>query len=374
MTADLHILHVFSTFKVGGPQVRFAELAKGFGSHFSHAVIAMDGNYAAASFLPPGVDIELGGSPPAGGSLMERLSRYRRDIAAHTPDLLVTYNWGSIEWALANLMMGAAHIHIEDGFGPEEAQRQFLRRIWTRRLALRRSQVIVPSLTLRNLALQVWRLDSARVHYVPNGIAPCDEFSTNIAELGLGLPPDRPRIAWAGAVRREKNLIRLLRAFAPLKDEAVLLVIGDGPELDSALRESESLSLGPAIRFLGRRQDVRDIFMQCDLMALSSDTEQMPLAVLEAMDAGLPVASTDVGDVRHMVSRENQPYIVNGSDHELGAALRALVTDAAARKEIGAANRRRLRQDYQAKDMISAYEALFRRSAGTGNRGLKTSA
>lgn len=374
MTADLHILHVFSTFKVGGPQVRFAELAKGFGSHFSHAVIAMDGNYAAASFLPPGVDIELGGSPPAGGSLMERLSRYRRDIAAHTPDLLVTYNWGSIEWALANLMMGAAHIHIEDGFGPEEAQRQFLRRIWTRRLALRRSQVIVPSLTLRNLALQVWRLDSARVHYVPNGIAPCDEFSTNIAELGLGLPPDRPRIAWAGAVRREKNLIRLLRAFAPLKDEAVLLVIGDGPELDSALRESESLSLGPAIRFLGRRQDVRDIFMQCDLMALSSDTEQMPLAVLEAMDAGLAIASTDVGDVRHMVSRENQPYIVNGSDHELGAALRALVTDAAARKEIGAANRRRLRQDYQAKDMISAYEALFRRSAGTGNRGLKTSA
>ena len=368
------ILHVFPTFKIGGAQVRFAELAKGFGDRFSHTVIAMDGQYAAAQFLPPGAGITLGGLPAAGGSLMERLSRYRRDIAAYAPDLLVTYNWGSIEWALANLTMGTPHIHIEDGFGPEEAQRQFLRRVWTRRLALRRSQVIVPSLTLRNLALQVWRLDSTRVHYIPNGIAPCDEFSTNIAELGLGLPPDRPRIAWAGAVRREKNLIRLLRAFAPLKDEAFLLVIGDGPELDSALRESESLSLGPAIRFLGRRQDVRDIFMQCDLAALSSDTEQMPLVVLEAMDAGLPVASTDVGDVRHMVSRENQPYIVNGSDQELGAALRALVRDAATRKEVGAANRRRLRQDYQAKDMIATYEALFRRSAGTGNRGLKTSA
>ena len=368
------ILHVFPTFKIGGAQVRFAELAKGFGNRFSHTVIAMDGQYAAAQFLPPDAGITLGGLPAVGGSLMERLSRYRRNIAAQAPDLLVTYNWGSIEWALANLTMGTPHIHIEDGFGPEEAQRQFLRRVWTRRLALRRSQVIVPSLTLRNLALQVWRLDGARVHYIPNGIAPCDEFSTNIAELGLGLPPGRPRIAWAGAVRREKNLIRLLRAFAPLKDEAVLLVIGDGPELDSALRESESLSLGPAIRFLGRRQDVRDIFMQCDLVALSSDTEQMPLAVLEAMDAGLPVASTDVGDVRHMVSRENQPYIVNGSDHELGAALRALVADAAIRKGVGAANRRRLRQDYQAKDMIAAYEALFRRSAGSGNRGLKTSA
>ena len=48
MTADLHILHVFSTFKIGGAQVRFAELAKGFGNRFSHTVIAMDGSYAAA--------------------------------------------------------------------------------------------------------------------------------------------------------------------------------------------------------------------------------------------------------------------------------------------------------------------------------------
>jgi glycosyltransferase involved in cell wall biosynthesis len=370
----LHILHIFSTFKVGGPQVRFAELAKGFGNRFSHTVVAMDGNYAAAQFLPPDVDITLGGLPAVGGFLMGRLSRYRRDIAAQAADLLVTYNWGAIEWALANLTMGTAHIHIEDGFGPEEAERQLPRRVWTRRLALWRSQVIVPSITLQNLASQVWRLDGARVHYIPNGIAPCDDFSTDIAALGLDLPPEMPRVVWAGAVRREKNLIRLLRAFAPLKDRAVLLVVGDGPELDGVLRECERLSLGPAIRFLGRRQDVRDILMQCDLMALSSDTEQMPLAVLEAMDAGLPIASTAVGDVRQMVSRENQPYIVNGSDPELGAALHALVVDPAARKVVGAANRRRLRQEYQAKSMVAAYEALFRNTSRARDRDLKNGA
>ncbi len=176
-----------------------------------------------------------------------------------------------------------------------------------------------------------------------------------------------PRIAWVGAVRREKNLIRLLRAFAPLKNEAVLLVIGDGPELDVVLQEAEALGLGPAIRFLGRREDVRDILMQCDLMALSSDTEQMPLAVLEAMDAGLPVASTDVGDVRHMVSAENQPYIVNRSDRELGAAMRALVIGTAARKAAGAANKRRLRRDYQAKGMVAAYKTLMLETANIRN-------
>lgn len=374
MGSGLSILHIFSTFKVGGPQVRFAELAAGFGNRFSHTIIAMDGNYEAARFLPAGIDIRYGGHPPKGGALLGRLSRYRKNIAQQAPDLLVTYNWGAIEWALANLSTGTPHIHIEDGFGPEEAERQIPRRVWTRKLALRRSQVIVPSVTLQHIALQVWRLNSAQVHFIPNGIAPQDNYSTRIDELGLNLPQGLPRIAWAGAVRREKNVIRLLRAFAPLKNQAVLLVIGDGSELEHVMREAETLALGPAIRFLGRREDVRDILMQCDLMALSSDTEQMPLAVLEAMDAAVPVASTAVGDVKYMVCEENRPYIVPGSAAELGAAMRALVADAELRRTIGSANRKRLRQVYAAQDMIAAYEALFRGCAGKVNKVLKNCA
>jgi len=364
VTRALNILHVFPSFKIGGAQVRFTQLARGFGPEFSHTVIALDGAYTAAQLLPPGVRVTLGGQPSARGSLRQRLSRYRHEIARHVPDLLMTYNWGSIEWTMANAIGGVPHIHMEDGFGPEEAQRQFRRRVWTRRLMLRHSQLIVPSLALQDLALHVWRLSHARVHYIPNGLTPLDRYSTRIEELGLNLPQGVPRIAWAGAVRREKNVIRLLRAFAPLKSEAVLLVIGDGPELDAVLREAGALSLGPSIRFLGRREDVRDILMQCDLMALSSDTEQMPLAVLEAMDAGLPVASTDVGDVRQMVSGPNQPYVVNLSDRELGAAMRALVIGAAARKSVGAANKVRLRQNYLADDMVAAHKKLMLETAG----------
>lgn len=364
VTRALNILHVFPSFKIGGAQVRFTQLARGFGTEFSHTVIALDGAYTAAQFLDPGVRVTLGGKPDTSGSLPKRLGHYRHEIAARAPDLLMTYNWGSIEWAMANAVGGVPHIHMEDGFGPEEAQRQFRRRVWTRRLTLRHSQLIVPSLALQDLALNVWRLNRARVHYIPNGLTPLDRYATRIEELGLNLPQGLPRIAWAGAVRREKNVIRLLRAFAPLKNEAVLLIIGDGPELDAVLREAEALALGPSIRFLGRREDVRDILMQCDLMALSSDTEQMPLAVLEAMDAGLPVASTDVGDVRQMVSSSNQPYVVNLSDRELGAAMRALVIGTAARKAVGAANKQRLRQNYLADGMIAAHKKLMLETAG----------
>jgi glycosyltransferase involved in cell wall biosynthesis len=323
--------------------------------------------------LPPGAAITHGDSPAAHG-LLGRLASYRRDIAARAPDLLVTYNWGAIEWALANGSLDTPHVHIEDGFGPEEINHQIARRVWTRRLALRRSEVIVPSITLREMATQVWRLSKRHVRYIPNGLEPRDRPVTRIDDLGLNLPQGLPRIAFAGALRREKNPVRLLRAFAPLKKEAVLLVAGDGPEMAAVQQEAERLSLGSSIHLLGRREDVRDILMQCDVLALSSDTEQMPLAVLEGMDAGLPIASMRVGDVGHMVSRENQPFIVEGSDVELGAAMQALVANAATRKAIGAANRRHSREIYQAKDMIGAYRTLFLETASARNGGLKNCA
>src|SRR5690606_34421165 len=200
-------------------------------------------------------------------------------------------------------------LHFEDGFGPEEAERQLPRRVWTRRLALARSDVVVPSHTLRTLATKVWRLNGRRVRHIPNGVRPRRAFATTLAELGLALPSGRVRIAWVGALRPEKNPARLLRAFGSVKDDAVLLLIGDGPEREALEAEVSRLGLAESVRFLGARDDARDIIMQCDVLALSSDTEQMPLVVLEAMDAGLPVVSTDVGDVRRMVAEPNRPYV-----------------------------------------------------------------
>ena len=358
------ILHVFPSFNIGGAQVRTIALIDRFGDTFSHQIVAIDGNYGAASLLPPGADVRLGGFTARAGSLFRRLAQYRREIAARAPDLLVTYNWGAIEWAMANAVAGIPHIQIEDGFGPEEKDRQIPRRVWTRRLTLWRSEIVVPSRQLWNLATKVWRLPEKRVHYIPNGIEPQDHPSAPVADLGLNLPEGLCRIAWAGALRREKNLIRLLRAFAPLKDKAVLLVIGDGPERRAVLEEAERLSLGSSIRLLGRREDVRDILMRCDVMALSSDTEQMPLVVLEAMDAGLAIASTDVGDVGHMVCAENRPYVAERSDAALGRAMAALVLDAGLRRKIGAANREQVRRKFLAGDMTQSYRTLFLDTAG----------
>lgn len=352
------ILHVFSTFKVGGPQVRFAALVAGLGADFEHVVIAMDGDYSAREHLPAGATVAFADAPKARG-LLGRLAAYRRDVARRAPGMLVTYNWGAIEWAAANLGAPVPHLHIADGFGPEEAERQLSRRVWFRRIVLPGARVVAPSLKLRDIAIQSWKVKPAKALYIPNGIEPRDRYQTCLRDLAPDLAPELPRIVWAGAMRREKNLIRLLRAFSPLRGQASLVMIGDGPERAAVEQEIEALGLAAHVRLVGQRTDARDLIMQCDVMVVSSDTEQMPLAVLEAMDAGLPIASTDVGDVWSMVAAENRAFVVEASDAALTQALRDLVADKALCARLGAANRQRARTEFSLRGMCAAYRNVF---------------
>lgn len=355
-----NLVHVFPAFGVGGSQVRFAAIVAALGDRYDHTVVSLNGNMDAVPHLDPAVAVQIAPPLSGAGGLLDRLKRYRAYLNGTSPDLLLTYNWGAVEFAMANVGRPTAHIHVEDGFGPEEAVRQFPRRVWTRRLALSASQLVVPSGTLNTIAAKLWRLNPRRVHWIPNGIAERDAWTTPLASLGFDLPADRPIVAWVGAIRAEKNPLRLVRAFAAVKDRAALLLIGDGPERGAVEAEIARLGLGDSVRLPGHRTDARDLIMQSDILALTSDTEQMPLAVLEAMDAGLPVVSTDVGDVRHMVSDLNAPFVTS-SEPELAAALATLVDDADLRRRVGEANRAQCRERYALGTMIARWRDLFDR-------------
>ncbi len=345
-------MHVFSTFAVGGPQVRFAATANRFGRTWRHAIVAMDGDTACRERLSPDLDVTFPAVALTNGDTLGNLRRCRRALLLLRPDVLVTYNWGAIEWAMANLLVRTRHIHVEDGFGPEERTRQLPRRIWARRLVLRRATVVLPSRTLERIALDVWRLPPERVHFIPNGID-VSRFSPG------GETSEVPVIGTVAALRGEKNLARLLEAFALLRQPARLAIVGDGP--DRAALEARALGLGiaGAVRFTGHLAAPQAAYRDFDLFALSSDTEQMPLSVLEAMASGLAVASTDVGDVAAMLAAENRPFVVARDAAALAEAMAALLADPQRRQAIGAANRARAEHDYDQETMFRAYAALF---------------
>jgi len=352
------VLSVFSTFAVGGPQVRFVTLANRLGTTFRHAIVAMDGATGCAGRLDPGLDIAFPAIGIVKGDTLGNLRRFRRALREIRPDVLVTYNWGAIEWAMANALAPVVrHVHIEDGFGPEERSRQIPRRVLMRRAVLRRGTVVVPSRTLWNIATDIWRLPEARLRYVPNGID-LARFRPAARHAGGGVT-----IGTVASLRAEKNLARLLRAFRLLPETlgARLVIAGDGPERAGLEAMASALGLDGRVRFAGQVADPAPLYAGFDVFALTSDTEQMPLSLLEAMAAGLPAASTAVGDVRHMLAAANAPFIVPLEEAPLAEALRRLAEDAPLRARIGAANRAKAERDFDEAAMVEAYRALFDR-------------
>jgi glycosyltransferase involved in cell wall biosynthesis len=367
MTAPL-LLHVYPTFDVGGAQVRFAAIANRFGARYRHAVVALDGRSGCLERIAPGVPLEMVASPVTKGEALPRtMLAIGRLFARMKPDLLVTSNWGSIEWALTRLARPSLpHLHTEDGFGPEESGGQFRRRILTRRVALRNSTVVVPSRILMQAALERWNLPARQVHHIPNGMD-VSRFSPDGAAADAGPPGQAPLIGTVAALRTEKNIGRLLRACALLRRDGVslrLAVMGDGTERPKLEALAGELGIAEVVRFAGHMPDPAAAYRGLDIFALSSDTEQMPFSVLEAMASGLPVASTDAGDVRHMVAEENAALVVAQEDGALAGALRPLLQDAELRRRLGAANRAKALRDYDQETMFQAHAAVIDRAIG----------
>ena len=361
---DPIILNVFSTFAVGGPQVRFAALANSPEHRFRQLLFAMDGRYDCFTRLEKTARVDLS------HFAFSRRSTAANVISAYTvlrrlnPALLVTYNWGAIEWALAAALAKVAYVHVVDGFGPEEADSQLTRRVLFRRIALARcSQVIVPSKTLFQLAREIWRLPANQVTQIPNGIdvdrfgGPPDEQLLST----LGIPRDRLIVGTVATLRPEKNIARLLHAFAQVKDKvaASLVIVGDGAERLALKSQALEMGLSDTVIFTGPVEDPARLLSAFDIFALSSDTEQMPISVLEAMAAGLPIAGVDVGDVKDMVSTENSPFIVDKDSPTLAASMLDLLSDADRRRCIGAANKERVLADYSLDRMLRSYTELY---------------
>ena len=113
------------------------------------------------------------------------------------------------------------------------------------------------------------------------------------------------------------------------------------------------------VRFAGQSNRPEDWLSQMDIFALSSDTEQMPLSLLEAMSAGLPAVATNVGDVAQIVSPANSPYIVPVTDEAFQDGLARLIDDRAGRVAIGRENEKRAKENFDENVMAARYADII---------------
>lgn len=366
----MRLLHVFPAFEVGGQQMRAVTLANAMAADpdaiegFDNLVLSLNGDLTCAARFSGAVSWQGVDAPVCAGGLIGRLWAARQLIHSLKPDCIITYNWGAIEWAAANYWPICRHIHVDDGFGPEEANRQIRRRVLFRRAVLsRHARVVFPSLTLCSIARDIWHLPEARISYIPNGIdlAPYGSISRLDARKAYDLPPDKPVIGTLATLRPEKNLKRLIDAFCVVREKADchLVIAGDGRERAVLEAHVRDRGLDDRVSFPGFIESPHTILPAFDVFALSSDTEQMPISVIEAMAAGLPIASLDVGDVGRMVAKENR-NLVRGRDlSALSQSLHALLSEPAQREEIGAANRKFAEREFDLAKMVANWKDLF---------------
>lgn len=153
----------------------------------------------------------------------------------------------------------------------------------------------------------------------------------------------------------------LLRAFARVPGEVRLKLVGDGATLTAARKLAEELGIRERVEFKGSRGDVPEILAQTDVFVLASKTETLPISILEAMRAGLPVVASDVGGVsEEVVDGETGFLVAPGSVEELSTSLVRLIADKALRIAMGRAGRRRFEEEFLADKMIERTEAVYR--------------
>jgi glycosyltransferase involved in cell wall biosynthesis len=362
-----HILHVFPSFDAGGLELRAVTLMQLLGREARHSIVALDGRVGALARVAPDVELELLASPRTKGPLATSVT-LAEHLCARRPDLVLTYNWGAIEGLFATRAIAFTRvIHHEDGFGPEESARQLKRRVWLRRTLFPGIRaLVVPSRQLERLALDAWEQPRERVHYLPNGVDLARFHPPEPAERAAAREAGRPvRLALVGRFRPEKNHALLLRAFkkAEVAGRAVLVLVGDGPLLADVRLEARQLGLADAVEFLGNVWDPAALYRGLDVFVMSSNTEQMPLSVLEAMATGLPVVSTRVGDVPSMVAPESAEVLVPSNDVDaLAHAIRRVVDEPALRQSLGDANLRRVRETFALDLCLGRHLELYRRT------------
>lgn len=363
--ASPRILHIHGSFTLGGKEARAIRLMNIWAHRARHSIVSAAPNMLSArAAIAPEIDVDFPDAPPfAGRPGLARFRALARFMADY--DLVLSYNWGAMDGVMAHRLFARSMglpplIHHEDGFNADEAGGLKPQRNLYRRIALARAQaLVVPSARLEAIARRTWMQPARKVHLIRNGIDVGRYATAPEADAipALQRSPGKLLVGTLAGLRAVKNIPRLVRAVAVHRERLQLVVVGEGPEREAILAEAAAQGLDD-LCLAGFMTDPWCFVGLFDIFALSSDSEQFPISLVEAMAAGLPVASMDVGDVANMVAPVNRPLIVE-SEEGLADALGMLANDPGLRAALGTANRERAQRDFTETTMVDAYAALY---------------
>jgi len=356
----IRVVHVVEALGLGGLERTVALLARGASPRFAVAVLALSGGGRVADEMETdGTPVRLLALPNYyPGSVL----RAARVLVAARPDIVHTHgHFAGVAGRLAARLVGLPvivhHLHTHDTTLARRHRR--LERL----LAVLSRRVICCSEAVAAHARADLGLPARLLEVVRNGIEAAPAATRDEALLRLGAPAP-PLIGCVGALAPHKGHAVLLRAFAALPEAArrgTLLLAGDGAERPRLESLAGDLGIAARTLFLGERPDIRALLPALDLLvAPSIGREGLGVAVLEGMDAGLPIVASRVGGLPEIVDDGRTGLLVNEADSAaLAAAIATLVLDPGRAGAFGAAGRARVEAEFRAAAMIRRVESIY---------------
>jgi glycosyltransferase involved in cell wall biosynthesis len=379
------ILRVIARLNMGGPALHVAYLTAGLRER-GYDTTLVAGSLArgedSMAFVAEGRDVEIVRIDELGREIsplrdLAATLRLARLIRAERPDILHTHTAkagtvGRVAALLAGgrrppIVVHTFHGHVLRGyFGPV---RSLVFRLLERWLAAHTTALIAVSPQVRDDLVDLHVAPAERFAVIRLGIELDERVSG--AQNGrlesrryLGIPPDRFAVGWIGRMTAVKRTDDVLLAFKRLRDEgvdAVLCLVGDGPDRVQLERRAHELGVMRNTLFLGYQEDVAPFYAAFDALVLPSSNEGTPVSAIEALAAGRPVVATRVGGVPDVVEEGKDGFLVEpGATDELADRLGQLARDPALREQMGRAGRERVLPRYAVDRLVDDVDRLYR--------------
>jgi glycosyltransferase involved in cell wall biosynthesis len=381
----IKIVRVIARLNMGGPALHVAYLTaglreRGYDTTLVAGTLARGEDSMAFVADELGVDViridQLGREISPLRDFMATL-RLARLIRRERPDILHTHTAkagtvGRVAALLAGgrrppIVVHTFHGHVLRGyFGPLRSR---VFRLLERWLASHSTALIAVSPQVRDDLVALGVAPPERFAVIRLGI----ELDQRVAGAQngraesrryLGIPPDRFAVGWIGRMTAVKRTDDILVAFKRLRDggvDAVLCLVGDGPDRPELERRAHDLGVVRDTLFLGYQEDVAPFYAAFDALVLPSSNEGTPVSAIEALAAGRPVVATRVGGVPDVVQEGEDGFLVEpGATEALADRLAQLARDPALRERMGQAGRDRVLPRYAVGRLVDDVDRLYR--------------
>lgn len=357
-----HVLHVVPGLGPGGMELAMGRvIGRLTGNGMRHSVACLKGDAEIAARLPAETDIHCLHSRPNEPQLPARLGRLVRRVR---PTVIHARNWGAWpDMAVGRLLAWpiVPMIFSFHGFG-KAGYMPLRRRLASHVLARMMTCLFTVSEQSKQLLVSHWGWPEGKTGVICNGVdtqrfRPADELARRDS--------DRIVIGTVGNLRAVKNQAMLVRACGELAAvglDVELRIAGEGHQRANLLALAAAIGFADRLTLAGRVQDVPGFLRHLDIFVLSSDSEQHPNALNEAMACEVASISTRVGCAPELLGQGEFGDLVDPGDTSgLVAALARSIAEAPRRRELAQKGCRHVRKHYSMERMAAAYRAMYER-------------